>query len=103
MQSCFILVTCALPFHSGAELTLTTVAQIRDALLAGLKSGMYGAFVLLIGTDTLEEAAFLLHLMLAATLRPAGRALVITGRECLRFQLSMPAYRRLAWLSFDAC
>ena len=67
------------PFRSGAELTLTTVAQIRDAVLAGLNSGTHGAFVLLIGTDTLEEAAFLLHLMLSAALRPAGRALVVTG------------------------
>lgn len=69
------------PCHcSGAELTLTSVTRIRDAILSSLAGGTFGAFVLLIGTDTLEEAAFLLHLMLAAALRQAGRALVITGR-----------------------
>lgn len=70
----------AVPLRSGAELTLTSVTRIRDTILSSLAGGTFGAFVLLIGTDTLEEAAFLLHLMLAAALRQAGRALVITGR-----------------------
>lgn len=70
---------------SGAELTLTTIAGIRDAVLEQLSSlsdsNPFQGFVLLIGTDTLEEAAFLLHLMLGAALRQAGRSLVITGER----------------------
>lgn len=70
---------------SGAELTLTTIAGIRDTVLEQLSSlsdsNPFQGFVLLIGTDTLEEAAFLLYLMLGAALRQAGRCLVITGER----------------------
>lgn len=48
-------------------------------MLGSLGGSEFGAFVVLLGTDTLEEAAFLLHLMLATALGRAGKPLVITG------------------------
>lgn len=70
----------ALPLRSGASLTFTTLAAVRGAVLAQLPDPAVAGCVLLAGTDTLDEAAFVLHLMLAKALaRHGGKPLVLTG------------------------
>lgn len=69
----------ALPERSGAELTFTTLIAVRDAVLAAARRFAAGV-VLLCGTDTLEEAAFVLHLMLlGAPERTWRMPLCLTG------------------------
>ena len=83
----------ALPFRSGAELSFVTVAAVRDAVLAGLDA--FAGFVLLCGTDTLEEAAFLMHLMLGEALRRRGTPLVLTGAMLPADQLGCDGAKNL--------
>jgi hypothetical protein len=83
----------ALPFRSGAELSFATVAAVRDAMLAGLDA--FDGFVLLCGTDTLEEAAFLLHLMLGEVLRRRGTPLCLTGAMLPADQLGCDGAKNL--------
>ncbi|KAG2489186.1 hypothetical protein HYH03_012412 [Edaphochlamys debaryana] len=66
-----------LAVRSGAELTFPTIFRARDAVRSRL--GACGAFVLVTGTDTLEEFAFVLELLLGAELVASGAALVVTG------------------------
>ena len=82
-----------LPFRSGAELSFATVAAVRDAVLAGLDA--FAGFVLLCGTDTLEEAAFLLHLMLGEALRRRGSPLCLTGAMLPADQLGCDGAKNL--------
>ena len=83
----------ALPFRSGAELTWATLAAVRDAVAAGLAAAAYAGYVLLCGTDTMEEAAFALHLMLGAALAAAGVPLCLTERCCRRINSAATAPR----------
>ncbi|KAL4422808.1 hypothetical protein ABPG75_009005 [Micractinium tetrahymenae] len=69
----------ALPQRSGAELTMATLCAVRDLVLRHLLDRSCSAAVLLCGTDTLEEAAFGLHLMLADALRAHRTLLCVTG------------------------
>jgi L-asparaginase len=66
---------CAFPYRSGAELTFDVLLEVAVAILSEPNNG----FVLVCGTDTLEEAAFALHLMLGLQLQSCGKTLVVTG------------------------
>ncbi|KAL4448877.1 hypothetical protein ABPG77_007594 [Micractinium sp. CCAP 211/92] len=85
----------ALPQRSGAELTMTTLCAVRDLVLQRLKDGGCSAVVLLCGTDTLEDAAFSLHLMLADALRDRRTLLCITGAMLPADQLGGDGARNL--------
>ena len=67
----------SLAVRTGAELTFETLLALRDAALEAARAGQ--GVALLLGTDTMDEAAFALHLMLEPALAAAGRCLAITG------------------------
>lgn len=66
-----------LKVRSGAELTFDTIFAARDAVLAHLSPS--AAFVLITGTDTLEEFAFCLDLLVGNSLVAASASVVVTG------------------------
>ncbi|PNH04850.1 putative L-asparaginase, partial [Tetrabaena socialis] len=66
-----------LAVRSGAELTYGTIFGARDAVLEARSSS--SACVLVTGTDTLEDFAFCLELLLGAWLLAGGASLVVTG------------------------
>jgi len=67
-----------LPARSGAELIFKTIFEIRDIVLERLDRVMDGT-VLITGTDTLEECAFCLEMLLGERLRGKRRSLVVTA------------------------
>lgn len=63
--------------RTGAQLTLHTLCSIRDVVCRSIE--LFAGFCVLIGTDTMDEAAFALGLMLEGTLRQHRKCLVLTG------------------------
>jgi L-asparaginase len=63
--------------RSGAELTWPTIFRARDAVQEGLQA--YAGFLLITGTDTMEEFAYSLSLLLDGQLQRQGKTLAITG------------------------
>lgn len=78
-----------LAVRSGAELTFSTICACRDAVVAALEQEQQAkppghanpcrAFVLVTGTDTLEEFAFSLQLLLGPVLVGRSASLIVTG------------------------
>ncbi len=78
-----------LAVRSGAELTFATICACRDAVVAGLEQEQQAqpsahanpcrAYVVVTGTDTLEEFAFSLQLLLGPLLVGRSASLVVTG------------------------
>eukprot|EP00887_Chlorella_sp_A99_P007264 scaffold2.g7264.t1 len=79
--------------RSGAELVWETLSTVRDTVIA---RSDFPSYVLVIGTDTLDEAAFSLHLLLEAHMRPLRKCLVLTGAMRPSDQLSADGPANLA-------
>lgn len=66
-----------LQVRSGAELVWTTIFAVRDAVVQRLAH--FQGFLLITGTDTMDECAFSLALLLDRLLARENKALAITG------------------------
>ncbi len=66
-----------LQVRSGAELTWDTIFRARDAVLQKLQSA--AGVVLITGTDTMEEFAFSLSVLLDSQLTAQRKTLAVTG------------------------
>ena len=63
--------------RSGAELTWDTIVSARDAVVKRLQTA--AGFLLITGTDTMEEFAFSLSLLLDSQLTTQLKTLAVAG------------------------